>query len=83
MSASPSEADIGAVFANVSFGPITDSCVAAIWVSARAISACALASTLTEGDLFDHLVGSTQQCNRKAKAERLGGFEIDDQFSVG
>jgi hypothetical protein len=32
--------------------------------------------------LLDHLVGATQQSNRKGKAERLGGLEIDDQFGV-
>src|SRR6185437_10181192 len=32
--------------------------------------------------LLDHLVGAAQQCNRKDKAKRFRGLEIDDQFGV-
>ena len=30
--------------------------------------------------LFDHLVGAAKHCRGHRKAERLGSFEIDDQF---
>src|SRR5437867_3135307 len=30
--------------------------------------------------LFDHLVGTAKQRERKGKTERLGGLEVDDQL---
>src|SRR5262245_11648207 len=33
--------------------------------------------------LFDHLVGASEQRRRHLDAERLGGFEIDDQLELG
>ena len=32
---------------------------------------------------FDHLVGAGEQAIRHVEAERLGGFQIDDQFILG
>ena len=32
---------------------------------------------------FDHLVGAAEKRWRHAEAERLGGFQIDDQFEFG
>jgi len=28
--------------------------------------------------LLDHFIGANEQCLRQVKAERLGGFEVDD-----
>jgi hypothetical protein len=33
--------------------------------------------------LFDHQVGAPKQRKRYGKAERLGGFQIDDQLDLG
>jgi hypothetical protein len=33
--------------------------------------------------LFDHLVGTAEQCNRYGEPDRLGGLEIDDQLEFG
>jgi hypothetical protein len=33
--------------------------------------------------LLDHLVGSGQKRFWDRKAERLGGFEVDDEFEFG
>src|SRR6516225_2582083 len=33
--------------------------------------------------LFDHLVGELLQVRRNFEADRLGGFEIDDQLELG
>jgi hypothetical protein len=33
--------------------------------------------------LLDHLVGAQQQRRRDREAERLGGFEIDDELELG
>src|SRR4051794_9578414 len=33
-----------------------------------------------EAELFDHLVCAGEQRRRDIEAERLGGFQIDDQF---
>jgi hypothetical protein len=32
--------------------------------------------------LFDHLVGTGEQCCGHFDAERLGGFEVDHQFDL-
>src|SRR4029453_10012349 len=37
----------------------------------------------TSVSLFDHLVSARLHRRRHANAERLGGFEIDDQFKLG
>ena len=33
--------------------------------------------------LLDHLIGGGQERFRYGEAERLGGFEIDDEFKLG
>jgi hypothetical protein len=33
--------------------------------------------------LFDHLISSPQECRRNGNAQRIGGFEIDDQLELG
>jgi hypothetical protein len=37
-----------------------------------------LVSTATR--TFDHLIGAAEQRNREGEAERLGGFEVEDQL---
>src|SRR5262249_15560950 len=33
--------------------------------------------------LFDHLVGNSEQFIRHVEAERLGGFQVDDELELG
>ena len=35
------------------------------------------------GSLFDHFVGADHEGQRHVDAERLGGFEVDDQLVLG
>ena len=35
----------------------------------------------TKRILFDYLIGTAQQCDRKAEPQRLGSLKIDDQFN--
>jgi hypothetical protein len=35
----------------------------------------------TKRILFDYLIGTAQQCDRKAEPHRLGSLKIDDQFN--
>ena len=35
------------------------------------------------GSLFDHFVGADHEGQRHVDAERLGGFEVDDQLESG
>jgi hypothetical protein len=40
-------------------------------------------SALRDASLLDHLIGSRQQRFRDGEAERLGGFEVDDELELG
>ena len=42
-----------------------------------------LCQTRTSSPLFDHLVSTGSQRGRDFEAERLGRFQIDDQFKLG
>jgi len=33
--------------------------------------------------LFDHLIGAADKRQRHVEAERLGGFEVDDEIKLG
>jgi hypothetical protein len=47
----------------------------------RAISG--LMQRSKKGQLFDNLVGTSEQCWRNCQAERLRGLEVDDQLVLG
>ena len=47
------------------------------WSAARK---CPLSATSGLVRLFDHLVGTIQQRRQHREAERLGGFQIDNEF---
>ena len=64
MSALPPRATVEQTLLDVSKGPLLDSCSAANQPAAS----------------FDHLVGAGKQHARHGKAERLGGFEVDDKL---
>jgi hypothetical protein len=47
------------------------------------ITACPFRASNGHRSLLDHLVGPRKQRRRKFEAERLGGFEIYNQFKLG
>ena len=65
---------LGDIFERARLWPIT---------SFSPFGACRLPAKAEVGSLLDHLVGGRQQRFRDGKAERLGGFEVDDEIELG
>jgi hypothetical protein len=71
----------GAAAAHVRFAPIATQLLHDINPPLRATTGC---EQLQQNPrLFDHLVGDGEYIGRNFEAERLSGFEVEDQLELG